>query len=99
MLDPAHGYRHVEPVSALKRAAELLARLRKTRNPIVITQNGQAAAVLQDIDSDEEERRAFALLQMCLDGERAIEAGKVMSVAQFKSRRHKRMAALAKETK
>ncbi len=76
----------IEPISGLKRAAALLDRLRAQRTPIVITQNGKAAAVLLDVESYEEQKRAFALLKMCLDGERAIDAGRVSSLLEFKQR-------------
>jgi len=72
----------IEPISSLKRAAELVHRVRESRAPIYITQNGKAAAVLQDVDSYEEQQRAFALLKVCLDGDRAIDEGKSKTLAQ-----------------
>ena len=67
----------VESITTLKRdAAALIDRAAEQRTPIVITQNGRAAAVLQDVESFEEERSAFALLKMALEGERDIQAGR-----------------------
>jgi prevent-host-death family protein len=41
---------HVRPISYLKaNAAEVLSDLAETRQPLVITQNGEAKAVLQDV--------------------------------------------------
>ncbi|NOY90342.1 MAG: type II toxin-antitoxin system Phd/YefM family antitoxin [Deltaproteobacteria bacterium] len=78
---------HIEPISSLKRAAELVQRVRESRAPIYITQNGKAAAVLQDVESYEEQRRAFALLKMCLDGDRAIDQGRSKTLAQLRRAR------------
>jgi len=80
----------IEPISSLKRAAELVNRVRERREPIFITQNGKAAAVLQDVDSYEEQQRAFALLKMCLEGDRAIDEGKSKTLAQLRRARAKR---------
>ncbi len=43
---------HVKPISYLKaNAAEVLAQLPAQREPMLITQNGEARAVLQDVAS------------------------------------------------
>jgi len=80
----------IEPISSLKRAAELVNRVRERREPVYITQNGKAAAVLQDVETYEEQRRAFALLKMCLDGDRAIDEGQSKTLAQVRRARAKR---------
>jgi len=80
----------IEPISSLKRAAELVNRVRERREPVYITQNGKATAVLQDIETYEEQRRAFALLKMCLDGDRAIDEGRSKTLAQLRRARSKR---------
>jgi prevent-host-death family protein len=42
----------IRPVTYLKsKAADLLAQLNKTHRPVVITQNGEARAVMQDPES------------------------------------------------
>ncbi len=66
----------IEPISSFKRAAELVSQVRESRAPIYITQNGQAAAVLLDVESYEEQQYAFALLKMCLDGDKSIDDGR-----------------------
>ena len=80
----------IEPISSLKRAAELVNRVRERREPVYITQNGKGAAVLLDVETYEEQRRAFALLKMCLDGDRAIDEGRSKTLAQLRSARAKR---------
>jgi len=57
---------------------------------VYVTQNGKAAAVLQDVETYEEQQRAFALLKMCLDGDRAIDEGRSKTLAQLRRARAKR---------
>ena len=55
----------VKPISYLKaNAAEVLAHLTEQREPMVITQNGEAKAVLQDVASFEETQETLALLKI-----------------------------------
>lgn len=77
----------IEPITELKRdAAGLIDRATRGRSPIVITQNGRATAVLQDVDSFAEERRAFALLKLALEGDREITRGRGLTLAQHNQR-------------
>ncbi len=73
----------VRPISYLKaNAAEVLAQLTEQRQPMVITQNGEARAVLQDVASFEETQETLALLKILALGNREIEAGKIRPVAK-----------------
>jgi prevent-host-death family protein len=55
----------IKSVSYLKaNAAEILDELREQREPLVITQNGEAKAVLQDVKSYEETQETLALLKI-----------------------------------
>lgn len=74
----------IEPISALKRAAELVKRVRDQRQPMFITQNGRAKVVIQDIESYEQREEALALLKLCLDGERAIAEGRSSDLSTFR---------------
>lgn len=66
----------VKPISYLKaNAAEILKRLAEQREPMVITQNGEAKAVIQDVASYEETQETLALLKILALGNRDIEAG------------------------
>jgi prevent-host-death family protein len=70
----------IKPVSYLKaNAAEILQRMAERRGPLVITQNGVAKAVLQDVASYEQTQETMALLKILALGNRQIEAGKVVS--------------------
>jgi prevent-host-death family protein len=67
----------IEPVTTLKtRSAELIRRARDTGQPIVITQNGKATAVLQDVESFERQRKALLLLRYLAQGEEEVSSGK-----------------------
>ena len=87
---------NIAPITELKRdAASLIERASEQRSPIVITQNGRATAVLQDVESFEQDRRAFALLKLALQGDADIAEGRVVSRSEYK----KRLAALIKARK
>jgi prevent-host-death family protein len=89
---------NIVPLTELERdAASLIERAHEQRSPIVITQNGRAAAVVQDVASYEQDRRAFALLQLALQGEADIAAGRTVSRAEHKKRLAARLK--ARETK
>jgi PHD/YefM family antitoxin component YafN of YafNO toxin-antitoxin module len=54
--------------------------------PLIITQNGEAKVVLQDIASYEQTQETLALLKILALGNRQIEAGKVEPVTEAISR-------------
>jgi prevent-host-death family protein len=71
----------VKPISYLKaNAAEVLLDLAERREPLVITQNGEAKAVIQDVASYEETRETLALLKILALGNQEIETGKTAPV-------------------
>ena len=73
---------NIKPISYLKaNAAEVLKRLTEQREPFLITQNGEARAVMQDIASYESTQETLALLKILALGNREIEEGKVAPVA------------------
>jgi len=81
----------VKPISYLKaNAAEVLAELAEQRRPMVITQNGEARAVLQDVASYEETQETLALLKILALGNQQVEQGKVTPVAEVIRRIRKR---------
>ena len=72
----------VKPISYFKaNAAEVLAHLAEHREPMIITQNGEAKAVLQDVASFEEAQETLALLKILALGKQDVAAGKVSPVA------------------
>ena len=67
----------VQPITVLKtRCAQLIQRAREAGRPIVITQNGRATAVLQDVESFARQRRALLLLRFLAPGERELRLGR-----------------------
>ena len=64
----------IKPITYLKaNAAEVLAQLAEDRQPLVITQNGEARAVLQDVASYEQTQQTLALLKILAVGQRQVE--------------------------
>ena len=77
----------IKPISDLiTNAAEVLTHLAEQREPMVITQNGEAKAVLQDIASFEETQETLALLKILALGNQDVAAGKVKPVADVVAR-------------
>lgn len=77
----------VKPISYLKaNAAEVLKRLAERREPLVITQNGEAKAVLQDVATYEETQETLALLKILALGNQDVAAGKLKPVADVVDR-------------
>lgn len=68
----------IRSITYLKsRAADLLKQVNETRRPVIITQNGEPRAVLQDPQSYESMRNALGLLKLISQGEEEIRKGKV----------------------
>lgn len=66
----------IKPISYVKaHAADLLDRISKEREPIIITQNGEAKAVLVDIRTFEEDQERMALLQIMVASEQQQQQG------------------------
>lgn len=73
---------HVKSISWLKtNAAEALQRLSEQREPLLITQNGEARAVIVDVASYEEQQETMALLKLLAMGERDVEEGRTQPLA------------------
>lgn len=65
------------PISDLRQgAADVLAQVRKSRQPVVITQRGRAAAVMISVESYEESEKEREFLRRIAQGEREIVKGK-----------------------
>lgn len=74
---------HIQPISYLKaNAAQILRDLAIDQRPLVITQNGEAAAVLQDVHSFEKNQETMALLKILALGNAQIEKRQVTPAAK-----------------
>jgi prevent-host-death family protein len=75
--------RQIKPISYLKaHAADVVNELRERREPMVITQNGEARLVVQDVESYEQTQETLALLKILALGNQQIEAGRVVDAQQ-----------------
>ena len=73
----------IKPISYLKaHASEIVRTLGDHQEPLIITQNGEAKAVVQDIASFEEMQETIALLKILALGSREIEAGDVQPATE-----------------
>ena len=70
----------IKPVTYLKsRAADVLKHINETRRPMIITQNGEAKAVIQDPKSYEDMKNAISLLKLLSFAEEDIKNGNTHS--------------------
>ena len=72
----------IKPISYLKaHTAEVIRELDEQREALIITQNGEARAVMQDVHSYEQTQETMALLKILALGNRQIKEGKVVSAS------------------
>lgn len=78
---------NIKPISYLKaNAAEVLKDLSENREAYVITQNGEAKAVMQDIATYENTQETLAFLKILALGNQEIAEGKVTPLANVARR-------------
>ena len=64
----------IRPISYIKtNAADMMKYVNENKNPIIITQNGEAKAVLMDVDSYQDMQNAFALMSIIKEAEKEID--------------------------
>ncbi len=81
----------IKSISYLKaHAADVIRQLREQGAPLIITQNGEASAVIQDIASYEQTQETLALLKILALGNRQIEEGQVKPASTVVQRLRKR---------
>jgi prevent-host-death family protein len=69
----------IKPISYFKaNAAEIIKELAEVGEPMIITQNGEAKAVVQDIVSYEKTQETLALLKILALGEQQAKEGKTV---------------------
>ena len=84
----------VKSISYLKaRAPDVIRDVTEQRTPVVITVNGEARAVLQDIASFDEAQEAMALLKILALANKSVEAGRVRSAREAFARIRRRLKA------
>lgn len=66
----------IRPITYLKsRAADLLKQINETHRPVIITQNGEPKAVLQDPESYENMRNTLGMLKLIFMAEEEMKRG------------------------
>lgn len=71
----------IKPISYLKsHTAEIVKTITESREPLIITQNGEAKLVVMDVKSFEEQEDTMALLKLLAMGNQEIEEGKFREV-------------------
>jgi prevent-host-death family protein len=75
----------IKPISYVKaHAAELLDRITEEREPIIITQNGEARAVLMDVASyDDMMQETETLIKILAHADKEIEAGDTVPIEEI----------------
>ena len=77
----------IKPITYMKtNSANLIKEVTEKKSPIIITQNGEAKAVVMDINSFEEQRDTLLMLKLVIQGEQNIKNNKIIpQVKVFKS--------------
>ena len=80
----------VKPISYFKdNAAKAISEITETREPLIITHNGEATCVIQDIKSYEESKNTLALLKLLALGRAQIETGNLKTAREVFKRMDK----------
>lgn len=87
----------IEPVTSLKtKSAALIKRVQTQGQPIVITQHGKPAAVLQGVEEYDEQRKALLFLKILARGEEDYRSGRIQGHRQAKAHFAKKLRELKK---
>lgn len=71
----------IKPISYLKaHASELINEVAEKQKILVITQNGEAKVVVQDLESYEKTRESLALLKILAQSQKSKEEGRIKSI-------------------
>jgi len=77
----------IKPISYFKaNAAEIIQELGEVGEPLIITQNGEAKAIVQDIVSYEKTQETLALLKILALGEQQVREGKTVPATKAMQR-------------
>ena len=85
---------HIKPISYLKaHASELINDISKNKSTVVITQNGEAKVIVQDVKEYEELQDSIALLKILALSTRSIKEGRTKTAKKAFSDIRKRIKA------
>jgi prevent-host-death family protein len=88
----------VKPISYLKaHASELIRDITNTRQTLIVTHNGEAKVVVQDIRSYERMQETLALLKILTRSKQNIKRGKIKTLNETFTSLEKRIRAFKNE--
>ena len=74
---------HIKPISYLKdNAAQIVRDLTESREPLLITQNGESKLVVMDVQSYEDNIQTLAMLKILALGQNQIKNGQYKTIEQ-----------------
>lgn len=77
----------IEPLSEFrKRSADFIKRLKKDKQPIVLTQHGKSAAVLMEVSEFERFTKKMEMLEDLLEAKQQVEQGKTYTLDEARQR-------------
>ncbi len=77
----------IEPLSEFrKKSADFVKRLKKEKQPIVLTQHGKSAAVLMDVSEYERISKKMEMLEDLLEAKQQVEQGNTFTMPEAKKR-------------
>jgi prevent-host-death family protein len=83
----------IEPLSEFrKRSADFIKRLKKEKQPIILTQHGKSAAVLMDVSEYERFTKKLEMLEDLLEAKQQVEQGKTYTMDQARERIEKNLS-------
>ena len=74
---------HIKPISYLKdNAAQIVKDLTESREPLLITQNGESKLVVMDVQTYEDNIQTLAMLKILALGQNQIKNGQYKTIEQ-----------------
>lgn len=82
----------IKPITYMKtNAADLIRQVRRSGRPVVITQHGEASAVVMDVGTYEALREATLMLQLASQAEADAQAGRTVTTAEAFARARRKL--------
>lgn len=83
----------IEPLSEFrKKSADFIKRLKKEKQPIILTQHGKSAAVLMDVSEFERFTKKLEMLEDLLEAKQQVDQGKTYTMDQARERIEKHLS-------
>ncbi|MDZ7693642.1 MAG: type II toxin-antitoxin system Phd/YefM family antitoxin [Balneolaceae bacterium] len=85
--------RDIELLSAFrKKSADFIKRLKKDKQPIILTQHGNSTAVLMDVAEYERFNKKLELLEDLLEAKQQVQQGETYTMKEAKERINKHLS-------